>query len=223
MRKRRIMDKTIKAVLFDMDGVLANSEIYTAKAAAITFNRIGIPAKEDDFALFRGMGADDYLRGVAEMYGHTYNKGIKTDLYSVYADIVSKTDISIKDAAAVVKALKDRGYKTAVCSSADREKLEINVRAIGLDVSAFDVILSGSDVKRQKPAPDVYLLGAEKVGCLPEECIVIEDALSGIESAHAAGMECIAVTTSFDKETLKKEGKPEYIISELTEILDIVK
>jgi beta-phosphoglucomutase-like phosphatase (HAD superfamily) len=52
---------------------------------------------------------------------------------------------------------------------------------------------------------------------------VIEDALSGISSAHAAGMECIAVTTSFDKETLKKEGKPEYIISELTEILDIVK
>ncbi len=217
------MNKKIKAVLFDMDGVLANSEIYTAKAAAITFNQIGIPAKEEDFSLFRGMGADDYLRGVAQMHGHTYNKEIKTDLYKVYADIVSKTDISIKDAATVVKALKERGYKTAVCSSADREKLEINVRAIGLDVSAFDVILSGSDVKRQKPAPDVYLQGAERVGCLPEECIVIEDALSGISSAHAAGMECIAVTTSFDRETLKKEGRPEYIISELTEILNIVR
>ena len=217
------MKKNVRAVLFDMDGVLANSEIYTAKAAALTFNRMGVPAKEEDFTRFRGMGADDYLRGVLAMYGRDYDPAIKTDLYKTYEEIVSKVDISINGAAETVTALKELGFRTAVCSSADREKLEINIRAIGLDTSAFDVILSGSDVERQKPAPDVYLLGAEKVGCLPSECMVIEDALSGIASAHAAGMECIAITSSFPESTLKEKAQPEYIISELKEIIDIVK
>lgn len=216
------MKKNIKAVLFDMDGVLANSEIYTAKAAALTFNRMGVPAKEEDFTLFRGMGADDYLRGVLALYGRDYDPAIKTDLYKTYGEIVAKTDISVKDAADTVIKLRNMGFLTAVCSSADREKLEINIRAIGLDTAAFDVILSGSDVERQKPAPDVYLRGAEKIGCLPAECIVIEDALSGIASAHAAGMECIAITSSFSADTLKEKAQPEYIISELKEIVDIV-
>ena len=89
------MEKKIKAVLFDMDGVLANSEIYTARAAALTFNNMGVPAKEEDFTLFRGMGADDYLRGVLKMYGREYDASIKTELYKTYGEIVSRTDISI--------------------------------------------------------------------------------------------------------------------------------
>ena len=92
--------------------------------------------------------------------------------------------------------------KMAVASSADRVKIDINLREIGLSAETFDVIVSGEDVERKKPFPDIYLLAAQRVSELPENCLVVEDAVSGVKAAKAAGARCLAVTTSFPAEKL---------------------
>ncbi len=90
----------------------------------------------------------------------------------------------------------------AVASSADRVKIGINLREIGLSADIFDAIISGEDVERKKPFPDIYLLAAERIGLKPENCLVVEDAVSGITAGKAAGCKCLAVTTSFPAEKL---------------------
>ena len=96
-----------------------------------------------------------------------------------------------------------------------------SLNAAQIDPSSFDAILSGSDVTEKKPSPAPYLLGAERLGADPSQCLVIEDALSGVKSAKSAGMTCAAVTTSFSAEELKEAGA-DYVVDDIIEVLKIV-
>jgi beta-phosphoglucomutase-like phosphatase (HAD superfamily) len=80
----------------------------------------------------------------------------------------------------------------------------INLEEIGLSRVTFDSIITGEDVVHKKPAPDIYLRAAESLGLKPEECLVVEDAVSGVRAGKAAGCRCLAVTTSFRAEELKE-------------------
>ena len=77
-----------------------------------------------------------------------------------------------------------------------------NLREIGLPPSTFDVVVHGDQVARKKPAPDIFLEATRRLGLEPSSCLVIEDAISGIAAAKAAGARCLAVTTSFPPERL---------------------
>ena len=93
--------------------------------------------------------------------------------------------------------LFSKKYKLAVASASDRVKVECNLRCIGADPSVFSALITGSDVKNKKPAPDIFLLAAERAGFDSKSAVVFEDAVSGVMAAKAAGCVCIAVTTSF--------------------------
>ena len=110
----------------------------------------------------------------------------------------------------------------AVCSAADLRKVRYNLQAIGVDESLFTALVTGSDVKRKKPFPDIYLMGAEKVGMDPEDCLVVEDAISGIHAAHAAGMDAVGVPTTFSKEELTEKAAPEYLLNEIKELTQLL-
>jgi beta-phosphoglucomutase-like phosphatase (HAD superfamily) len=93
--------------------------------------------------------------------------------------------------------------KIAVASSADRRKVLGNLHEIGLPTDQFDAVIVGEDVVHKKPAPDIFLLAAERLGLNPADCLVVEDAVSGVAAAKAAEAKCLALTTSFTAEQLK--------------------
>ena len=216
------MKTGIKAILFDMDGVLVDSEGYMLQAAKAALAQWGIQAKDEDFLEFVGAGEDKYVGGVAQKHGHEYVLSMKDEAYRIYGQLAEGQPMAMESAGEMLTWLKSRGYKLAVCSSADRVKVDINIRALHLPPNTLDDVVSGEDIVNKKPAPDIYLLGASLLGVEPEACIVVEDAINGVVAAHRAGMECIAVTTSFTSEELKQKCQPEYIIHSLTEMKEIL-
>ena len=211
-----------KAVLFDMDGVLIDSEEYMAKTGVRALKKYGIDAKESDFAEFVGCGENRYVGGVAEKYGVPYRTEMKDYLYECYGEHV-KEEANIPDVVLdVLHTLRSRGYKLAVCSSADRVKVLMNLGAIGAEETLFDHLVTGTDIKNPKPDPEIYQTGAASLGLSPAECIVVEDAPSGIRAAHAAGIQAIGLATSFPAEYLREQAQPDYLLPDLKSILTML-
>lgn len=196
----------MNAVIFDMDGVLVDSEHVITKAAIRALSEYGVHAVASDFLPFTGTGEDRFIGGVANLYGVTYQQEMKTRTYQIYLEIVDKEIHTYPGIPELLSSLRSRGLKTALASSADAIKVHANLRAAGIDAVLFDAILSGNDVERKKPFPDVFLKASEKIGVEPDACIVVEDALAGISAALSAGMACIAVSTSFSTDALKNAG-----------------
>jgi beta-phosphoglucomutase len=195
----------IRGVLFDMDGVLADSEPFICQAAIKMFDEIGLKVKSDDFKPFVGTGENRYIGGVAEKYRLKVDiEKVKARTYAIYLEIIRGSLKPLPGAAGFVRKCRELGFKTAVATSADIIKMEANLREIGLPSSAFDATINGLEVENKKPFPDIYIKAAERIGLKPQECLVVEDAISGIKAAKAAGCRCLAITTSFEKAKLSK-------------------
>jgi HAD superfamily hydrolase (TIGR01509 family) len=187
----------ITAVIFDMDGVLADSEPMINEAAIAGLREYGIEPEADDFLPFVGMGEDRYIGGVAEKYGLTYGPEMKKRVYEIYFGLIAGRLTAFPGVHDLLGQLRDKKISLAVASSADRIKIEANLKAIKVDPAWFHAIVAGDEVPHMKPAPDIYLAAAEKLGAAPANCCVIEDSISGIRAAKAAGMRCVAVAQSF--------------------------
>ena len=190
-------------VIFDMDGVLVDSEKFICKAACLMFEEIGLSVKPDDFLPFVGTGEDRYIGGVVEKYNVSVDiEAAKKRTYDIYLEIIQGTLQPLPGVHEFVKKCKDTGMKIAVASSADRRKVMGNLKEIGLPPDVFDTIVVGEDVSHKKPAPDIFILAANRLKLKPEECLVVEDAVSGVAAAKAAGSRCLALTTSFVQKEL---------------------
>jgi beta-phosphoglucomutase len=190
----------IKGVLFDMDGVLVDSEYFMSEAALLMFSELGIRAVSDDFLPFIGMGENKYLGGVAEKHGATIDiSRAKARAYEIYGEIVKGKLKPLAGAIEFVAKCRNKGFKLALATSADRVKMEVNLREIGLSSGTFNSIITGEDVENKKPFPDIYIKAALSIGLKPHECLVVEDAVSGIKAGKSAGCRCLAVTSQPDK------------------------
>ncbi|XP_010259233.1 PREDICTED: NHL repeat-containing protein 2 isoform X1 [Nelumbo nucifera] len=200
----------VSAVLFDMDGVLCNSEEPSRMAAVDVFAEMGVEVTTEDFVPFMGTGEANFLGGVASVKGV---KGFNPELakkrfFDIYLSKYAKPNsgIGFPGALELIMQCKENGLKVAVASSADRIKVDANLAAAGLPVSMFDAIVSADAFENLKPAPDIFIAASKSLNVTPDECIVIEDALAGVQAAKAAKMRCIAVTTTLSEETLKEAG-----------------
>ena len=210
-----------KAVLFDMDGVLIESEWLIRAASIQSLAEHGVDARHEDFLEFTGMGEDRFIGGVAEKYGLTYDPAMKQRAYDFYGQRVKEDAVVPRGVKEMLETLHSRGIKLAICSAADRRKVLYNLSALGVSEELFTAIVSGNEVTRKKPFPDIYLKGAELVGEAPADCLVAEDAISGVQAAHAAGMDAAAVPTTFTKEQLQNGAAPEYMLSEIRELAEL--
>lgn len=210
-----------KAILFDMDGVLIESEYLMRKASIQALADYGIQAKHEDFVEFTGMGEDKFVGGVAEKYGHKYEFAMKELAYDYFGQQVKELANVPRGVGEMLRKLHDMGLVLAVCSAADLRKVRYNIQAIGVDEQIFTALVTGSDVERKKPFPDIYLEGARRVGMEPKDCLVVEDAVSGILAAHAAGMDAVGVPTTFSKEELMERVQPEYLLDEIRDLTDL--
>lgn len=213
-----------KAILFDMDGVLIESEWLMRASAIQALADYGVQAAHEDFLEFTGMGEDRFVGGVAEKHGLVYKTEMKELAYDYYGQRVMAEAHIPTGVKEMLQQLHSRGIILAVCSAADLRKVRYNIQAIGVEESLFTALVTGSDVARKKPFPDIYLEGARRVGIDPKDCLVVEDAVSGIQAAHAAGMDAVGIPSTFTPEQLTEKAGPEYILAEtrlLTELAEL--
>ena len=211
----------IELVIFDMDGVLVDSEPAITYASMEALSEIGVKAEYDDFKPFTGMGDDKFIEGVAKKYGRKYDVSLKERAYEIYIEKPDRVKV-FPSSKKLIEELRKQRLKCAVASASDLIKVKANLARIGVDVSIFTAIVTGSDVKNKKPDPEIFLKVADFCKIPNERAIVIEDAVSGVQAAKSAGMKCISVTTSFDKAALLSAGA-DYVIDELYEAFDIIK
>lgn len=208
----------IRGVLFDMDGVLVDSEHFICSAAVTMFSEMGHSVKREDFRQFAGTGENRYLGGVAELYGIPMDiERAKERTYEIYGTIVKGNLLPLPGAVEFVERCRREGFLLALATSADRIKMEINLIEAGIPPETFNAIITGLDVVNKKPSPDIYLKAAQKLGLDPAECLVVEDAVSGVKAGKAAGCRCLAVTTSFSAGELYEA---DWICSSLSDVPD---
>lgn len=208
----------IEGILFDMDGVLVDSEKYICEAAIKMFEEKGHKVRPEDFLPFVGAGENRYLGGVAEKHNIPINLDQdKKRTYEIYDEIVSGRLEPLPGVREFIDRCNYRGIKTALATSADKTKMLINLREIKLPPDTFDAVINGLDVERKKPFPDIYLEAAKRIGKDIKKCLVVEDAVNGVEAAKSAGAKCLALTTGFSREEL---SGADMIISDLSEVND---
>jgi len=195
-------------LIFDMDGVLCDSEPLIAEAAACMFaERYGVTVDLEEFRPFVGTGEQRYLGGVAERHGLRLDSDTdKKRVYDLYLQRIPGRLRPVAGAVQMVGAARATGWRIALATSADEVKMHGNMREIGISTDEFDAIITGDQVTRKKPQPDIFLVAARALGLAPSECIVVEDAIHGVLAAKAAGMRCLALTTTFSETDLKAAG-----------------
>ena len=154
----------IRAVIFDLDGVLTDSEPLINAAAVAMFKEQGLVVQPADFLPFVGAGEDRYIGGVAEKYGFPLDlSSAKRRTYEIYLELVPDRLQAFPGAQELVRRCQQAGLKVAVASSADLIKIVANLRKIGLPPENWDAIVCAEDVKDKKPAPDIFLAAARKL------------------------------------------------------------
>ena len=189
-----------------MDGVLIDSEPFIRQAAVQMFAEKGLTVQPEDFLPFTGAGEDRFIGGVAEKYNFTLDtERDKVHTYELYDDIVKGRLHPLDGALDFIRKARSKGLKLAVASAADKMKVKINLREMGIPRDTFDAVITGSDVTHKKPDPEIFLTAAARMGVSPSESLVVEDAVNGIKAARAAGMRCMGITTSFSPDMLKAD------------------
>lgn len=200
-----------RAVLFDMDGVLVDSERLIAEAAKRMFaERYGLEVRYEDFMPFVGAGENRYIGGVAEQYGVSIDiAAAKAWTYEIYGWLASRHAEGMRampGAVEYVRACRAHGLKTALASAADKIKVMINLDYLGLSPDEFDAVLTGEDVTRKKPDPEMYLKAAGRLNVEAGACLVVEDAVNGTIAGVRTGARVLGITSSFSEEALRRAG-----------------
>jgi HAD superfamily hydrolase (TIGR01509 family) len=186
----------IRAVIFDMDGVIVDSEPYSMQALIEVLREHGIDPTPED--LHRSYG-----RTIREDFAHYFRKyGVAADLeaaiarkHARYCQLASGLLTPFPGVMALVERLRRSGYRLGLASSGSQAKVALGMDALSIN-GIFDTIVTGDDVTQSKPHPQIYLLAARRLGVEPAACVAIEDAPAGVQAAKRAGMRCIAVTNS---------------------------
>ena len=195
---------TLEAVLWDLDGVIADTGPYHFLAWQDVFRKRGVNFTEADFNHHFGQRNDTIIQSAL---GKNISPGeldaIADEKEANYRRRVGGNVEPLPGAIELIKSLGEHGIKAAIASSAPLENIELIIR--GLDIeNCFQAITWGREVTEGKPSPQVFLLSAEKLGAEPRNCVVIEDAVAGVTGAKKAGMKCVAVTNSHPRNSLKE-------------------
>jgi HAD superfamily hydrolase (TIGR01509 family) len=182
----------IDAVVFDMDGVLVDTEhLWDEVREELTAEWGGRYTPEAQQAMM-GMSSHEWSRYLHEVVGLREPPDVINE--EVVRRMLARYEIDlpvIPGAAEAVRGLAGAGFRLALASSSNRELIDTVLRRLGL-TTLFEVTVSSEEVSRGKPAPDVYLEAARRLGVPPRRCAAVEDSASGIRAAHAAGMRVIA-------------------------------
>jgi beta-phosphoglucomutase len=197
-----------QGIIFDMDGVLCDSEPFIAAAAAEALRRrYGIALSREDFLPFVGAGDDRFISGAAALRGVTADLSIDKPLtYEIYLELIRTSLEAVPGVHAFLVEARAAGLRLAVATGSDRPKLEGNLAAIGVPESTFDVVVSAEQVTHKKPHPETFSRAVDLLGLPASRCLVVEDARNGVRAGRAAGCAVLGITSSQPAEVLLGEG-----------------
>jgi HAD superfamily hydrolase (TIGR01509 family) len=183
----------VEVVIFDMDGVLVDSEPFGFEALRRVMARYGLGYSEEENAEFLGRTTLESCRILKARHALPDAAEILADFYieGMLAQIAAGP-IPMPGVPDVLERVRAGGYRLALASSAEVRVIQANLTALALG-SLFEAVVSGTQVARGKPAPDVFLAAAARLAVAPDRCLVIEDSRNGLLAAKAAGMTCAVV------------------------------
>jgi HAD superfamily hydrolase (TIGR01509 family) len=188
----------IKAVIFDLDGVIVNSEPIYKKTDMRILESLNITMPPEEYNTWMGTAGDEMFAMLKEQYGfsQTVEELLELQLNYMLDEFRSGTFGPFEGVVELVKALREETNVTlAVASSSPLVYIREILDRLGI-LDHFRLILSGESIPRTKPAPDIYIECTKRLSVDPMECIVIEDSKNGITAAKGAGMRCIAFYSS---------------------------
>lgn len=181
-----------KGAIFDMDGLLFDTEAIYQQTWNEIAEKKGIQLPKEFVKDISGTNGDTMCRVIESYYGVIDGKQIQKECM---ARIKKKLEIHVPKKPGVddiLRFFKENNFRIAVASSSTKSQIESNLALSGIKCY-FDAIVSGSEVKKGKPEPDIFLLAAERIKCRPEECYVFEDSINGIKAGHRAGCKAIMI------------------------------
>ena len=190
------MDRKYKGIIFDLDGVICHTDRYHYMAWKNMADSLGIYFDEEINNRLRGVSRMESLEIILERSDKKYSDkekeefaNKKNELYKELLNEMSENDLDkkVKD---TLDILKQRGYKTAIASSSKNAKLILSKLNL---IDFFDIIIDGNDIKYSKPDKEVFEKARIGLKLLPNECLVVEDAASGVEGAIRAGMQVAGI------------------------------
>lgn len=210
-----------KLVIFDKDGVMVDTEGYSFNAWKKTYTKFGYSIDLETYKS-RGIARSRYefikfVTGSTDTNLHEKIHNYKEDLYHKYLSTKLKPVNGFIPFFNLIK----KEFIVAIGSSGVKENIMNHIRGIGLITdkkNPFAVIISGFDVERTKPYPDVFLKVAEKTTVKKEECLVFEDSVSGVIAAKSAGMYCFAKESKFFERAELKDAGADFIFNDFLEI-----
>ena len=210
----------MKAVNFDLDGVLCSTDDFHYLAWKQLADREGIPFDRQINNQLRGVSRmaslEIILRKASKAYTDEEKEemaNFKNEVYKSFLTTMGPKDLT-KDVAFTLQTLKSRGFQIAIGSSSKNTKTIL--KQLGI-IDIFDAISDGTNITHSKPDPEVFLKAAEMLGLEPRDCCVVEDAYSGIDAAKAGGFTALAIGDA------AKYEKADYVLTKLSDLLAIVK
>lgn len=215
----------LKGIIFDMDGTITLTEGLHYKAFATIFREHGIEYPLDDhLARFAGAGSKVIFSTIFGEHGRKLNdaevEDFVTQKRNLYTKFVQESAIELVPGVQdFVKRIHSKGLKKIIATgNSNLDIVRFILGRIGLS-DYFPDIVSITEVAHGKPFPDVFLEAAQRIECKPSECLVLEDAVNGVESAKAAGIRCIAFETTTKREDLLKAGA-QMVLKDYTQLTD---
>lgn len=215
--------KKISSVIFDMDGVITRTETIQSGTESEVFASVGVNiTPEAILKKYSGWKDTEMFEDMIKQYDIKEDPNVLQEKKweIVYKKLEDESLPVVPGVLEFIDELKKEEYTLALASSSNRKFISTVLTSLHL-TEKFTAIASGDDVSAGKPNPEIFLLAAKKLKTSPQDCLVIEDAPSGVQAAKAAGMKCIAITTSVTKEELHQADKIIDSFSEIT-VNDII-
>jgi beta-phosphoglucomutase len=191
----------VRAVLWDLDGVLVDSAPFHFQAWRELLASLGRELSEAGFRRTFGWRNDAILRELVGDLPPSEVERLGARKEALFRRAALGNIVALPGALALLGLLRERGFKLAVVSSTPQGNIDLILGSLGVE-AAFDVIVGEEDVKQGKPDPEGFLLAAKRLGVPPGECVVIEDAPVGVEAAKRGGMRCVGVSRNRPRDAL---------------------
>ncbi len=194
------------AVIFDLDGVIVDSEPLHERAQRVVFGRYGIDVPAAFFQQFKGQTEEDVFEFAVRAFSmdHVSAADLVVQKHRVYETLIDDVE-PVAGALPFIERLARRGVPLGLTTSATPENQRRVFDLFDLH-GYFAAVVTVADVTRAKPHPEPYLTTAARLGVLPERCLVLEDSAHGVLAARRAGCSVAAVTTSFGAAQLAEAG-----------------